>query len=726
MININSALSSLNSNYSFVTDVVPDLFYFSDEPEVSELGINYSSSIAIQDDGKLILGGALGTDQRGAWTNSFFNVIEPGVIRINANGTLDETFVAPIFSQFSNVTSVTIQPADGKIVVGGYFSVEYDSKTYENIIRLNTDGSVDGTFNSGFTSLFNDTINKVIAVNDGIIVYGNDNNEYNGVVVDAVTKLNTDGTLNTEFNDNFVALSGSFNFNDFSDIEVLSNGKILVPYFIGNDGHVLKINANGTQDETWTTNLVFTNNYFNSLYEDANNNIFCAGEGAATDGINNYYNLVKLNSNGTVDDTFIYPENLFFDPNYIVSIETQPDGKVLIGGWFYSYGNQYRRYIQRLNSDGSLDETFSSPYSFDGVVLDIKYLGQNEIWVAGIFSKPYKGIVKLDHYGQPLTTGLPVPNDSFGIKDGGNDLYDYGSFFNTDAHDYQGMGPVPYDLLKEGGIFEQPPFGGEGGGGYDFYAIPSTHTQSSIFYPSNYDFTSTYGWAYKPDVLDSSVRLGAAYFGGTSVYFTQMYPGMFVLVATNININEFSITGGTGVSSDYPVTYGSVSTDVFSISSNGQTYTCFLKSVYGRQTVNPYDDPSINHIIIVPGSADGITHLYDETSQWDDHCLQGLTGRKEIYYLMLSRGNNLPLSSQDAQFAAQRFMDTIGTTVTTYCPPSTCNTAGSPCIFNNVCVCAKKRLFAPNCSLSQSNSGICSSVNGAYVPAITVCRQRLF
>jgi len=724
MININSALSSLNSNYSFVTDVVPDLFYFSDEPEVSELGITYSNSIAIQDDGKLILGGALGTDQRGAWTNSFYNVIEPGVIRINANGTLDETFIAPIFSQFSNVNSVTIQPADGKIVVGGSFSVEYDSKTYENIIRLNTDGSVDGTFNSGFTSLFNSIVNKVIAVNDGIIVYGNDNNEYNGVVVDAVTKLNTDGTLNTEFNDNFVALSGSFNFNDFSDIEVLSNGKILVPYSIGNDGHVLKINANGTQDETWTTNLVFTNNDFSSLYEDANNNIFCAGEGAATDGINNYYNLIKLNSDGTVDDTFIYPENVNYDPNYIVSIETQPDGKVLIGGWFYSYGDQYRRYIQRLNSDGSLDETFSSPYSFNGIVLDIKYLGQNEIWVAGIFSKPYKGIVKLDHYGQPLTTGLPVQNESFGIKDGGNDLYDYGSFFNTDAHDYQGMGPVPYDLLKEGGIFEQPPFGGEGGG-YDFYAIPSTHTQSSVSQDSNYDFTSTYGWAYKPDVLDSFVNLGAAYFGGTSQYFTQMYPGMFVLVATNININEFSITGGTGVSFDYPVTYGSVSTDVFSISSNGQTYTCFLKSVYGRQTVNPYDDPSINHIIIVPGSADGITHLYDETSQWDDHCLQGLTGRKEIYYLMLSRGNNLPLSSQDAQLAAQRFMDTIGTTVT-LCTPITCNVGGLPCQLTTSCTCPKSRLFAAGCSLKQSNSNICSTSNAAYVPAITVCRQRLF
>jgi hypothetical protein len=201
---------------------------------------------------------------------------------------------------------------------------------------------------------------------------------------------------------------------------------------------------------------------------------------------------------------------------------------------------------------------------------------------------------------------------------------------------------------------------------------------------------------------------------------------MFVLIATNVTIDEFSITGGTGVSFDYPGTYGSVSTDVFSIYSNGRTYTCFLKSVYGRPTANPLDDPSINHIIIVPGSADGITHLYDETSAWDDHCLQGLTGRKEIYYLMLSRGNNVPLSSQDAQFAAQRFMDTIIGTTVTLCTPTTCNTGALPCQLTTSCVCPKSRLFAAGCSLKQSNSNICSTNNSAYVPAITVCRQRLF
>jgi len=93
---------------------------------------------------------------------------------------------------------------------------------------------------------------------------------------------------------------------------------------------------------------------------------------------------------------------------------------------------------------------------------------------------------------------------------------------------------------------------------------------------------------------------------------------------------------------------------------------------------------------------------------------------------MLSRGNNVPLSSQDAELAAQRFMDLIETTVINYCPPSTCDTPGTPCVVNNTCACAKLRLYAPGCSLKQSNNGTCSTLNAAYVPAITVCRQRLF
>jgi hypothetical protein len=39
---------------------------------------------------------------------------------------------------------------------------------------------------------------------------------------------------------------------------------------------------------------------------------------------------------------------------------------------------------------------------------------------------------------------------------------------------------------------------------------------------------------------------------------------------------------------------------------------------------------------------------------------------------------------------------------------------------------AKWKYFYSNCTRLQQNLGLCSASSGAYVPAITVCIQRLF
>jgi hypothetical protein len=41
------------------------------------------------------------------------------------------------------------------------------------------------------------------------------------------------------------------------------------------------------------------------------------------------------------------------------------------------------------------------------------------------------------------------------------------------------------------------------------------------------------------------------------------------------------------------------------------------------------------------------------------------------------------------------------------------------------CTCAKWKFFTAQCSRIQQSLGICSGTSGAYVPAITVCNQRL-
>ena len=715
MKDIQENLKKLNSSYEQVTNLVPDLFYYSDEAEISELGSTSVNAFAVQNDGKIVIcGSGLTNKYKGTYTNSFFNGKNISVIRINANGSLDKTFVGPSMQSEAYFETIDIQP-DGKIIVGGDFSYEYNSKTYDYIMRLNTDGSIDETFNSGFSTLFDNTVNQVFALSDGILVTG-DFIDYDGTVTYNLVKLNLDGTLDTDFNTRIGVLAVDHNIEGIS-IYPLSNGKIIFSYIDGGNKKIGRLNADGSEDESWSCNAVFSNDSIR-IIEDSNNNIIASLDGTIVDG-DTYYVIARFDSAGVIDDTFVYPEPQFdYD---LIALESQPDGKILIGGWIYDYGGELQRYIQRLNTDGSLDNTFSTPYSFDFIVTQITYLGIDEIGVGGYFAKPYKGFLKVDMSGSPITTGIPIENRTFGIKDGGNDLYDYGNFINTVTGDRT----VGYDIIKEGGLAEQP----TNLEGYDFYSIPCTHTQSQTFY-SLHDFTSPYGYAYKPDVFDGKVKSGSEYFGPNSQYFTQMYPGMFVLIAKNISIREFSITGGTGSGFEYPSKQGTVTVDIFSLMANGKEYTCFLKSVSAVPTGNPYDDPSINQIIMVPGNLDGITHLYDETSQYDDHCVQGLSDRTEIYYIMVSRGNNLALETNDAKKVAQQFLNLVAETQPVKsCSGTGCTTQtgkGKVCILNSGCTCSKWRYFYPNCTRANVVAGLCNGKSGAYVPAITVCNQRIF
>jgi len=98
------------------------------------------SAIALQSNGQIVIGG------------SFINILAGYQVsylaRLNADGTLDTTFMpAPNLS----VNTLNIQ-SDGKIIVGGNFTAMETSQTTTDtarnyIARLNTDGTLDTTFN---------------------------------------------------------------------------------------------------------------------------------------------------------------------------------------------------------------------------------------------------------------------------------------------------------------------------------------------------------------------------------------------------------------------------------------------------------------------------------------------------------------------------------------------------------------------------------------------------
>jgi len=90
----------------------------------------------IQTDGKIIVGGRF---------TAVSGSTQIGLARLNADGTLDPTFTSPFEtgSSGTEVSALAIQP-DGKILVGGQLTMA--GNIIKTIVRVNLDGSIDNSF----------------------------------------------------------------------------------------------------------------------------------------------------------------------------------------------------------------------------------------------------------------------------------------------------------------------------------------------------------------------------------------------------------------------------------------------------------------------------------------------------------------------------------------------------------------------------------------------------
>ncbi len=94
----------------------------------------------------------------------------------------------------------------------------------------------------------------------------------------------------------------------------------------------------------------------------------------------------------------------------------QPDGKILIGGSFTSVGGQTRYQIARVNENGKLDTTFTSPFRNSDVVFTIAVQTDGKILVGGVFQndgQPPINIQRLNNDGAlDITFNNPLPNNA--------------------------------------------------------------------------------------------------------------------------------------------------------------------------------------------------------------------------------------------------------------------------------------------------------------------------
>lgn len=71
-------------------------------------------------------------------------------------------------------------------------------------------------------------------------------------------------------------------------------------------------------------------------------------------------NLVRLNPDGSVDATFNIGGTGLGNAQYVSTIALQSNGQILIGGFFREYNGTATNSLARFNSDGSLDMSFAA------------------------------------------------------------------------------------------------------------------------------------------------------------------------------------------------------------------------------------------------------------------------------------------------------------------------------------------------------------------------------
>jgi uncharacterized delta-60 repeat protein len=248
------------------------------------------------------------------------------LVRLNADGSLDEGFdIGDGFS--STVESIALQP-DGKILAGGGFS-SFDGNYSNNyLVRLNADGSLDEGFDIG--DGFNSIVRTIALQPDGKILLGGRFSSYDGSFARGLVRLNADGSLDEGFD-----IGDGFQ-PGVQSIVLQPDGKILV--------------GGGF--------LAFDDNYSNNR-------------------------LVRLNADGSLDEGFDIGDGF---NRQVKSIALQPDGKILVGGEFFSFDGNSANRLVRLNTDGSLDEGFDIGDGFNSAVLTIVLQSDGKILVGGLFN----------------------------------------------------------------------------------------------------------------------------------------------------------------------------------------------------------------------------------------------------------------------------------------------------------------------------------------------------
>lgn len=281
------------------------------------------------------------------------------IVRLNLDGTFDSTFDTG--TGFTNGTGFNnnvyiIAPANdgsGDVYVGGNFTRYNGTDVGSGLIRLNNDGSIDAVFDTGLTG-FNNSVSVIAVATDGNgdVYVGGFFTNYNGSATNYITRLNNDGSIDAGFDTGLTGFNSSVKAitvaTDGSG-DVYVGGGFTDYNGTGTKG-IVRINSDGSLDTDFTAGAEF-----DSVIEIITLAIDGSGDIYANTKSKNQ--IARLNDDGSIDTDFYtgsgFILNTFTDINSI-AVATDGSNDIYVGGDLLLYNSLQVDDLVRLNSQGDL------------------------------------------------------------------------------------------------------------------------------------------------------------------------------------------------------------------------------------------------------------------------------------------------------------------------------------------------------------------------------------
>lgn len=196
---------------------------------------------------------------------------------------------------------------------------------------------------------------------NGSVLIGGGYSDYSYQHRGGITRLYDDGGMDASF-----APVGTGLDTDNAASQILAqvlqpDGKVLVGGTFRNYSGVARrgvarLNADGSLDTSFAPIGTGLNGPVTAIALQPNGKMLVGGEFTSYNGTGRRY-IARLNADGSLDTSFA-PSGTGFD-RFVNAMALQPDGKVVVGGQFASYDGAAAAAVIRLNADGTRDASFT-------------------------------------------------------------------------------------------------------------------------------------------------------------------------------------------------------------------------------------------------------------------------------------------------------------------------------------------------------------------------------